>query len=148
MFYICSFKFSLRKQPFLLAPFRVGLLVPWGEDRGETAIFTDYLKLQLIAQDTCTARKLVSLIELSLIVLPVFWSDCTLNLTENILILYGKASLRQIRVLWLVLSRSGFCSTDRFHMAWIVSLFWTKGGKFQICYQSSKKKKCEYCHSS
>ena len=47
-----------------------------------------YLKLQLIIQDTCTARKLVSLIELSLIVLPVFWSDCTLNLTENIFIYY------------------------------------------------------------
>ena len=31
------------------------------------------------------------------------------------MLLYGKPSSRQIPVLWLVLSRSGFCSTDRFH---------------------------------
>ena len=58
MFYTCSFKFRLRKQPFLLAPFRVALFVPRGEERGEMAVFTGYLKLQLKTQDNAT--KLVS----------------------------------------------------------------------------------------
>ena len=62
---------------------------------------------------------------------------------------YGKPSLRQIPVLWLVLSRSGFCTTDRFHGndPIRVFLFWSKVGKFKICNQNSKKKS-EYCHSS
>ena len=54
MFYTCSFKVSLRKQPFLLAPFRVGLFVPRDEERGEIAVFTGYLKLQLKTQDNAT----------------------------------------------------------------------------------------------
>ena len=66
------------------------------------------------------------------------------------LLLYGKPSPRQIPVLWLVLSRSGFCSTDRFHGNGPIRvfLFWSKAGKFKICNQNSEKKKCEYCHSS
>ena len=37
--------------------------------------------------------------------------------TKHTSLLYGKSSLRQIPVLrWLVLSRSGFCSTARFHV--------------------------------
>ena len=65
-------------------------------------------------------------------------------------LLYGKPSLRQIPELWLALSRSGFCSTDRFHGngPTHVFLFWSEGGKFKICNQNSKKQKnCEYCHS-
>ena len=43
---------------FLLAPLCVRRFVPRGEERGEMAVFTGYLKLQLITQDN--ARKLVS----------------------------------------------------------------------------------------
>ena len=53
--------------------------------------------------------------------------------------------------LWLLLSRSGFCSTDHFrgNGPSCVFLFWSKAGKFIICNQNSEKKKnCEYCHSS
>ena len=51
-------------------------------------------------------------------------------------------------MLLLVLSRSGFCSTDCFHgnVPIHVFLFWSKEGKFKICRQW--KKKCENCHSS
>ena len=47
-----------------------------------------------------------------------------------------------IPVLWLVLSRSGFCSTDRFHGngPTRVFLFWSEAGKFKICNQNSEKK--------
>ena len=64
-------------------------------------------------------------------------------------LLHGKTSLRQICVLWLVLSRSGFCSTDLFHGNGPsgVFLFWSKAGKFKICNQNSEKK-CEYCYFS
>ena len=48
-------------------------------------------------------------------------------------------------MLWLVLSWSGFCSSDRFH----VFLFWSEAGKFKICSQNSEKKKLWIiCHSS
>ena len=45
-------------------------------------------------------------------------------------------------MLWLVLSRSGFCSTDRFYRNGpiCVFVFWSKAGKFNICNQDSKKK--------
>ena len=45
-------------------------------------------------------------------------------------------------MLWLVLSRSGFCSTDRFHGNGPIRvfLFWSKAGKFNICNQDSEKK--------
>ena len=58
-------------------------------------------------------------------------------------LLYGNPSLRHIPVLWLVLSWSRFCSTDRFHGngQTRVFLFWSKAGKFKICNQNSKKKK-------
>ena len=48
----------------------------------------------------------------------------------------------QIPVLWLVLSRSGFCSTDRFrgNGPIRVFLFWSKAGKFKIWNQNSEKK--------
>ena len=51
--------------------------------------------------------------------------------------------------LWLVLSRSGFCSTDHFHGngPTRVFLFWSEAGKFNICNKTAKKN-CEYCHSS
>ena len=51
--------------------------------------------------------------------------------------------------LWLVLSWSGFCSTDRFHGNGLthVFLFWSEADKFKVCNQNSKKS-CEYCHSS
>ena len=51
-------------------------------------------------------------------------------------------------MLWLVLSRSGFCSTDRFHGNGPIRvfLFRSKAGKFKICNQNSEK--CECCHSS
>ena len=54
-----------------------------------------------------------------------------------------------VPVLSLVLSRSGFCSTDRFHGNGPIRvfLFWSKAGKFNICSQDSEKKKCENCHS-
>ena len=44
--------------------------------------------------------------------------------------------------LWLVLSRSGFCSTDRLHGNGPIRvfLFWSKAGKFNICNQDSEKK--------
>ena len=52
-------------------------------------------------------------------------------------------------MLWLVLSRSGFCSTDRFHGNGPIPvfLFWSKAGKFNICNQDSEKK-CEDWYSS
>ena len=48
----------------------------------------------------------------------------------------------------MVLSRSGFCKTDRFHgnVPTRVFLFWSREGKFKICRQW--KKKCENCHPS
>ena len=48
---------------------------------------------------------------------------------------------RQIPVLWLVLSRSGFCSTDRFHGNSPIRVFllWSEAGKFKICNQNRKK---------
>ena len=47
-----------------------------------------------------------------------------------------------VPVLSLVLSRSGFCSTDRFHGngPTRVFLFWSKAGKFNICNQDGGKK--------
>ena len=56
-------------------------------------------------------------------------------------LLHGKTSLRQICALWLVLSRSGFCSTNLFHGNGPsgVFLFWSKAGKFKICNQNSEK---------
>ena len=65
------------------------------------------------------------------------------------ILLYGKPSSRQIPVLGLVLSRSGFCSTDRSHGNGpiCVFLYWSKARKFKICNQDNKKK-CENCHSS
>ena len=52
-------------------------------------------------------------------------------------------------MLCLVLSRSGFCSTDRFHEngPTHIFLFWSEAGKFKICNQNSEKNR-EYCHSS
>ena len=41
------------------------------------------------------------------LLLKVYWK-------AYLALLYSKASLRQIPVLWLVLCRSGFCRTDRF----------------------------------
>ena len=57
-------------------------------------------------------------------------------------LLYGKPSPRQIPVLWLVLSRSGFCSTDHFHGNGPIRvfLFWSKAGKFNVCNQDSENK--------
>ena len=56
-------------------------------------------------------------------------------------LLYGKPYLREISVLWLVLSRSGFCSTDRFHGndPMRVFLFWSEAGKFKICNQNRRR---------
>ena len=56
-------------------------------------------------------------------------------------LLYGKTSLRQIRALWLVISRSGFCSTDHFNGNGPSRAFlsWSKAGKFKICNQNSEK---------
>ena len=64
------------------------------------------------------------------------------RLVSKRLLLYGKPSLRQIPVLWLVLSRSGFCSTDRFHGNGPIRvfLFWSEAGKFKICNQNMEKK--------
>ena len=47
-----------------------------------------------------------------------------------------------VPVLSLVLSRSGFYSTDRFHGNGpiFVFLFWSKAGKLNICNQGSGKK--------
>ena len=72
------------------------------------------------------------------------WSPLSFNIYSwsiYLLLLYGKASLRQISVLWLVLSRSGFCSTDRFNGngPTRVFLFWSEAGKFKICNQNSEK---------
>ena len=53
-----------------------------------------------------------------------------------VIILYGKASFRQIRAIWLVLFQSGFCSMYPSR----VFLFWSKAGKFKICDQNSEKK--------
>ena len=63
---------------------------------------------------------------------------CLNNLTT---LLYGKPSRRQIPVLWLVLSQSGFCSTGCFlgNGPICVFLFWSKAGKFKICNQDSEK---------
>ena len=57
-------------------------------------------------------------------------------------LLYGKPSPRQIPLLWLVLPRSGFSSTDRFHGNGPIRifLFLSKAGKFKICNQDSEKK--------
>ena len=54
-------------------------------------------------------------------------------------LLYGKPS--QIPALWLVLSRSGFCSTDRFHENGPTHVFFfrSEAGKFKICNQNSEK---------
>ena len=56
-------------------------------------------------------------------------------------LLYDQTSLGQICALWLVLSRSGFCSTDRFHGNGPsrVFLFGSKAGKFKNCNQNSEK---------
>jgi len=64
-------------------------------------------------------------------------------------LLHGKPSLRQIPVLWLVLSRSGFCSTDRFHGNGPIRvfLFLSEAGKFKFATKTANKK-CECCHSS
>ena len=58
--------------------------------------------------------------------------------------------INPVLVLSLVLSRSGFCSTDRFHGNGPIHvfLFWSKAGKFNICNSDSEKKNCEICHSS
>ena len=63
----------------------------------------------------------------------------TAHLHLNPYLLYGKASLRQIRALW---SRSGFCSTDRFfgNGPTRLFLFRSKAGKVKICNQNSEKK--------
>ena len=53
-----------------------------------------------------------------------------------VIILYGKASFRQIRAIWLVLFQSGFCSMYPSREF----LFWSKAGKFKICDQNSEKK--------
>ena len=60
-------------------------------------------------------------------------------------LLYSKTSL----ALWLLISRSGFCSTDSFHGNGPSRVFlcWSKAGKFKICNQNSEKR-CEYCHFS
>ena len=52
-------------------------------------------------------------------------------------------------MLWLVLSRSGFYNTDRFHGNGPIRvfLFWSKAGKFNICNQNNEKK-VGNCHSS
>ena len=57
-------------------------------------------------------------------------------------LLYGKPSLRQIPVLWLVLSRSWFCSTDCFHGngAIRVFLFWSEASKFKNLQPKQRKK--------
>ena len=61
----------------------------------------------------------------------------------------GKPNFRQISMLWLVLSRSGFCSTDRFHGNGPIRvvLFWSEAGKFKFATKTAEKR-CEYCHSS
>ena len=45
-------------------------------------------------------------------------------------------------MLWLVLSRSGFCSTDRFHGNGPIRsfLFWSEAGKLNICKPKQRKK--------
>ena len=47
-----------------------------------------------------------------------------------------------VPVLSLVLSWSGFCSTDRFHENGPIRVFffWSEAGKFKICNQNSEKK--------
>ena len=74
-----------------------------------------------------------------------FLSCCVL-----LCIIIWQTQFSQIPVLWLVLSQSGFCSTDRFHGNGPIRvfLFWSESGKFKICNQNSENKKCEYCHSS
>ena len=68
--------------------------------------------------------------------------QATENSANKRYLLYGKASLRQIRALWLVLARSGFCSTDRVHGNGPrrVFLFWSKAGNFKIAIRTAKKK--------
>ena len=74
--------------------------------------------------------------------------QATENSANKRYLLYGKASLRQIRALWLVLARSGFCSTDRVHGNGPrrVFLFWSR--KLQNLQSQQRKKKCGHCHSS
>ena len=49
-------------------------------------------------------------------------------------LLYGKTRLRQIRAFWLVLSRSGFCSTDRFQRSKpCIFVLEHLAGNFKIC---------------
>ena len=59
------------------------------------------------------------------------------------LLLYGKASLRQIPVFRLVLSRSGFCRTDRVHGngPTRVFLFWSEALKLKNLQPKERKKK-------
>ena len=56
---------------------------------------------------------------------------------DNPYLSYGKASLRQIPVLWLVLSRSGFCSADRFQPMYFC--FGTKAANLNL--QAKQRKK-------
>ena len=65
--------------------------------------------------------------------------------SKYFILLYGEPSLWQIPVLWLVLSRSGFCSRDRFHGngPFCVFLFWSETGKLKIYNENSEKKNCE-----
>ena len=67
----------------------------------------------------------------------------------NMYSLYGKPSPRKIPVLWLVLSRSGFCSKDHFHGNGPIRvfLFWSKAAHSKFATKTTKKK-CENCHSS
>ena len=48
-------------------------------------------------------------------------------------LLYGKTRLRQIHAFWLVVSRSGFCSTDRFQRSKqaVHFCFWALSWQFQ-----------------
>ena len=57
-------------------------------------------------------------------------------------LLYGKPSLQQIPVLWLVLSRSGFCSTDRFHgkVQSVYFCFGAKSANSKFATKTAKKK--------
>ena len=56
---------------------------------------------------------------------------------KNKYLLYGKASLKQIHALWLVLSWSGFCSTDRSPSC--VFLFWRKADNSKFATKTVKK---------
>ena len=99
------------------------------------SIFNTHISFQ-----SCNHRS-----QLTFVVLPdnIFWNSCiSVIRTKDLILLYGKPSLRQIPVLWLALSRSGFCSTDRFHGNGPIRvfLFWSETGKFKICNQNSEKK--------